>query len=89
MPGSAESWVIEAYRQIERGEKITIEIQVVLTTIMLVVQIFIAREQSKIEDCLKRQELKERKETAQLDIPEWAERVIDEYMANSDSDRHQ
>lgn len=89
MPGSAESWVIEAYRQIERGEKITIEIQVVLTAIILVVQIFIARDQSKIEECLKRQELKERKETAQLNIPEWAERVIDEYMTNSDLNKRQ
>ena len=61
----------------------------VLTTIMLVVQIFIASEQSKIEECLKRQELKERKETAQLDIPEWAERVIDGYMTNSDLNKRQ
>ena len=70
---------------------ISIGIHMALTAIILVIQISIMREQSKIKEYLKRQELKERekRKTAQLDIPEWAEKVIDEYMANSDSDRHQ
>ena len=70
---------------------ISIGIHMALTVIILVIQISIMREQSKIKEHLKRQELKERekRKTAQLDIPEWAERVIDGYMTNFDLNNRQ
>ena len=64
---------------------------VILAMIILTIQILNIREQLKIEKmCLKNLERKleekqeEKIKTAQLDLPEWAEKIIDEYMANAD-----
>lgn len=64
---------------------------IILAMIILTIQILTIREQLKIEKmCLKNLERKleekqeEKIKTAQLDLPEWAEKIIDEYMANAD-----
>ena len=64
---------------------------VILAMIILTIQILTIREQLKIEKMyLKNLERKleekqeEKIKTAQLDLPEWAEKIIDEYMANAD-----
>ena len=64
---------------------------VILAMIILTILILTIREQLKIEKMyLKNLERKleekqeEKIKTAQLDLPEWAEKIIDEYMANAD-----